>query len=68
MGTTKTAVYLQTKAILHHVYGFQLMFQLNFMGNTLPIALTRFLEYILTNDSVCKCLIHMTIRMRVGSL
>ena len=37
------------------------------MSNTLPIALTRLLEYISTIDSVCTILTHMTIRMCVGS-
>ena len=62
MRTTKTAVCLQTKAIFHHLCGF------NVMRNTLPIALTRLLEYISTINLVGKILTHMTIRMHVGSL
>ena len=52
MQTTKTAVCLQTKAIFHHLYGFYLVFSLNFIGNTLPISLTRLLECISTISSV----------------
>ena len=37
----KTPVCLQTKALFHHLYGFYFVFQLNFMSNTLQIALTR---------------------------
>ena len=44
MQTTKTAVCLQTKAISHHLYVFQLVFWLNFMSSTLLIALTKLLE------------------------
>ena len=52
MRTTKTAVCLQTKAIFHHLYVFLLVFLPIFMSNTLTIALTRLLEYILTPNSV----------------
>ena len=44
MLTTKTVVCLQTKAIFHHVYGVYLVFWLNFMSKTLPIALTKLLK------------------------
>ena len=54
MRTTETAVCLQTKAIFHHIYGFLLVSLLNFMSNTLPIALTRLLECISTISSVRK--------------
>ena len=36
------------KGNFHHLYGFLLVFYLNFMSNTLPIALTRLLKYVLT--------------------
>ena len=42
----------QTKAIFHHLYGFYLVFLLNFMSNTLPVALARLMEYISTINSV----------------
>ena len=43
---------LQTKAIFHHLYGFYLVFLLNLMSNTLPIALTRLSKHISTINSV----------------
>ena len=49
MRTTKTAVCFQTKAIFHHLYGFELVFWLNLISNTSPIAQTRHLEYISTH-------------------
>ena len=68
MRITITAVCLQTKAIFHHLYGFYLVFYLNFMGNTLPIALTRLLEHISTINSVWNFFTHMTTMLRVVSL
>ena len=35
---------------------------------SLAKTITRLLEYISTINLVCKCLTHVTIRMRVGSL
>ena len=52
MRTTKTVVCLQTKATFHHPYWFQMVFELNLMNNTLPIAQTRLLKYISTINSV----------------
>ena len=50
MRTTKTALSLQKKVI----YRFWLVFWLNFKSDTLPIALTRLSEQILTINLVWK--------------
>ena len=42
--TTKAAVCLQIKAIFHLLYVFKLVFLLNFISNSLLIALTGLLE------------------------
>ena len=39
-------------AIFHYLYGFQLVFWLNVMSNTLPIALTRLSGHYSTINSV----------------
>ena len=68
MRTTKTAVCLQRKAIFYRPYWFKMVFRLNFMSDTLPIALTRLLVYNSTINSVLKILTHMTTMLRVVSL
>ena len=68
MGTTKTAICLQTKAFFHHLYGFELVFYQNFMSNTLPIGLTRLLKKVLNINSVWNFVTLISTKLHVGSL
>ena len=47
-----SSFFYKQSPFFHHLYGFKLVFELNFMNNTLPISLTRLSEHISTINSV----------------